>query len=81
VGVTLYDETMTFVFFIAAAFFEIAGCFAFWSYFRNGRSVWALAFGTVALMPFAYALTRVDSGSPVRGAECCVLPCLAWRSE
>jgi drug/metabolite transporter superfamily protein YnfA len=27
---------MTLGFFVMAAFFEIAGCFAFWSYFRLG---------------------------------------------
>ena len=36
-----YDRhRMAFGFFVAAAFFEIAGCFAFWSYFRLGQSAW-----------------------------------------
>jgi small multidrug resistance family-3 protein len=52
---------MTFGFFIAAAFFEIAGCFAFWSYFRLGRPAWSLLLGLASLVLFAYALTRVDS--------------------
>jgi small multidrug resistance family-3 protein len=52
---------MTFVFFVAAAFFEIAGCFAFWSYFRLGRPAWMLGLGVVSLVLFAYALTRVDT--------------------
>lgn len=46
--------------FVVAAFFEIAGCFAFWSYVRQGRSPSVLALGVVALALFAYALTRVD---------------------
>jgi small multidrug resistance family-3 protein len=46
--------------FVVAAFFEIAGCFAFWSYVRQGRSPWVLALGIVSLALFAYALTRVD---------------------
>ena len=52
---------MTMAFFVAAAFFEIAGCFAFWSYFRLGRPVWTLGLGMLSLALFAYALTRVDA--------------------
>ena len=48
-------------FFVVAAFFEIAGCFAFWSYVRLGRSPWLLAAGMISLALFAYALTRVDA--------------------
>jgi len=48
-------------FFVAAAFFEIAGCFAFWSYFRPARPAWTLGLGVVSLVLFAYALTRVDA--------------------
>ena len=44
-----------------AAFFEIAGCFAFWSFFRLGRPVSTLALGVLSLVLFAYALTRVDA--------------------
>lgn len=51
---------MTLALFVAAAFLEIAGCFAFWSYFRLGRPVWALGLGVLSLVLFAYALTRVD---------------------
>ena len=51
---------MTPGFFAAAAFFEIAGCFAFWSYFRLGRPAWVLLLGVVSLVLFGYALTRVD---------------------
>ncbi|MFN2447186.1 MAG: YnfA family protein [Vicinamibacterales bacterium] len=51
----------TLSFFLLAAFFEIAGCFAFWSYFRVGRPAWTLVAGTVSLLLFAYALTRVDT--------------------
>lgn len=52
---------MTFAFFAAAAFLEIAGCFAFWSVFRLGKPAWMLAAGVVALVGFAVALTRVDA--------------------
>ena len=47
--------------FTLAAFCEIAGCFAVWSYFRLGRPGWVMAPGLVSLFVFAYALTRVDA--------------------
>ena len=53
---------MTFAFFAAAAFFEIAGCFAFWSFFRLGKPAWTLGAGVVLLVLFASALARVDVG-------------------
>ena len=44
-----------------AAFAEIAGCFAFWSWLRLSKSpLWSLP-GLLSLMTFAGALTRVDS--------------------
>lgn len=44
-----------------AALAEIAGCFAFWSWLRLGRSALWLVPGLLALMLFAWALTRVDA--------------------
>jgi small multidrug resistance family-3 protein len=52
---------MTVTVFLVAAFLEIAGCFAFWTYFRLGRPAWTLGLGVVSLVLFAYALTRVDA--------------------
>jgi small multidrug resistance family-3 protein len=47
--------------FVLAAFFEIAGCFAFWAWIRGGAApVWAVV-GTASLVAFALTLTRVDS--------------------
>jgi small multidrug resistance family-3 protein len=43
--------------FLAAAFFEIAGCFAFWAWLRLGKSIWWLAPGAIALFIFAWLLT------------------------
>ncbi len=43
-----------------SAFFEILGCYSFWSYFRLDKSHWFLALGFVSLMGFAYLLTRVN---------------------
>jgi len=47
--------------FAAAAFFEIAGCFAFWAWLRRGSSVGVVLVGVVSLIAFAVTLTRVDS--------------------
>ena len=52
---------MTLTTFAIAAFFEIAGCFAFWGYVRLGRPAWTLALGVLALMLFALTLTRVET--------------------
>jgi small multidrug resistance family-3 protein len=47
--------------FIVAAACEIAGCYATWMCIRLGRSPWWLAPGTVSLIVFALALTRVEA--------------------
>ena len=47
--------------FVLAAFFEIAGCFAFWAWLRKGASPIVLVLGVLSLIAFALALTRVDS--------------------
>ena len=47
--------------FLAAALFEIGGCFAFWHWMRKGGSAaWAIV-GMVSLAAFALALARVDA--------------------
>lgn len=48
-------------YFIAAAFAEIAGCFAFWSWVRLGKSAAWLLPGMASLALFAWLLTRVDA--------------------
>jgi len=45
----------------AAAFAEIAGCFAFWAWLRLDRSVLWLIPGVAALIVFAWALTQIDA--------------------
>ncbi|HRK65158.1 MAG TPA: YnfA family protein [Terricaulis sp.] len=45
--------------YIAAAFAEIAGCFAFWAWARLGKSPLWLAPGVLALVAFAWLLTLV----------------------
>lgn len=44
-----------------AALAEIAGCFAFWSWLRLGRSIVWLAPGVAALVSFAVLLTFVPA--------------------
>jgi len=48
-------------FFAAAALLEIAGCFAFWSWLRDGRSGWLAVPGAACLVLFAVCLTRIDA--------------------
>jgi small multidrug resistance family-3 protein len=52
--------------FIVAAFAEIAGCFAFWLWLRQDKSVWWLLPGVFSLILFAYALTFVQSNAAGR---------------
>ena len=52
--------------YVGAAFAEIAGCFAFWSWLRLGKSVLWLVPGLAALAAFAWLLTLVDSAAAGR---------------
>lgn len=52
---------MNWVYFSGAAILEIAGCFAFWAWLREGRSPLWLAPGLAALAGFAFLLTRIDA--------------------
>jgi small multidrug resistance family-3 protein len=47
--------------YVLAALFEIAGCFAFWAWLRMGRTPGWAAAGLVSLALFATCLTRVDA--------------------
>jgi small multidrug resistance family-3 protein len=47
--------------FVAAAVFEIAGCYAFWAWFRLGKNVLWIIPGIASLMLFAFVLTRVEA--------------------
>ncbi len=47
--------------FAIAAFFEIAGCFAFWMWLRRGGSLLLATLGVISLTLFALTLTRVDT--------------------
>src|SRR6266404_5502384 len=51
----------TFLAYAASAVAEIAGCFAFWSWLRLGKSpLWVIP-GLLSLALFAYFLTLVDT--------------------
>lgn len=47
--------------FALAALAEIAGCFAFWAWARLGKSALWLGPGVLALVLFAWVLTRAES--------------------
>ena len=47
--------------FSAAALAEIAGCFAFWAWWRLDKSILWLFPGIAALALFGWLLTQVDS--------------------
>jgi small multidrug resistance family-3 protein len=47
--------------FAGAAVMEIAGCFAFWRWLRDGRSPLVALAGVLSLIGFAVMLTRVDA--------------------
>jgi len=48
--------------YIAAAFAEIGGCFAFWAWLRLGKTPLWLGPGLASLVLFAWLLTRIDAG-------------------
>lgn len=53
--------TSNLAFFAAAAFFEIAGCFAFWLWARRGAGFAVVVLGVASLIAFAFSLTRIES--------------------
>ena len=52
--------------YVGAALAEIAGCFSFWMWLREGKPIWWLAPGMVSLALFAWLLTLVDSAAAGR---------------
>jgi len=52
--------------YIGAAIAEIAGCFAFWSWLRMGRTIWWLVPGVASLCVFAWLLTLVPTDTAGR---------------
>ncbi len=58
--------TKTALVYVAAALAEICGCFSFWIWIREGRTVWLLAPGFASLALFAWLLTQVDTSAAGR---------------
>jgi small multidrug resistance family-3 protein len=52
--------------YVAAALAEIAGCFSFWAWLREGRSVYWIAPGIASLILFAWLLTLVPTAAAGR---------------
>ncbi|WP_122048928.1 YnfA family protein [Asaia bogorensis] len=57
---------LTLLYYLAAGFAEIGGCFAFWGWARLGKPIWWLLPGMLSLAFFALILTRIDSDSAGR---------------
>ena len=47
--------------FFLAALFEIAGCYGFWMWLRQGKSAWWALPAVVSLVLFALLLTKVEA--------------------
>lgn len=52
---------LNYLWFFLAALFEIAGCFAFWMWLRQGKSAWWIVPALLSLTLFAGLLTRVEA--------------------
>jgi small multidrug resistance family-3 protein len=57
---------MTYAIYIAAALAEIAGCFAFWAWWRLDKATLWLVPGVASLILFAWLLSLVDSDAAGR---------------
>ena len=58
--------TKTAFVYVGAAIAEIAGCFGFWLWLREGKSVWLLPAALISLAAFAWLLTLVEANSAGR---------------
>lgn len=52
----------SFGWYILAALFEIAGCYALWMWLRLDRSAWWILPAAISLVVFGLLLTRIDVG-------------------
>jgi small multidrug resistance family-3 protein len=60
------EQFMTYAIFVAAALAEIAGCFAFWAWWRLDKPVLWLVPGMISLALFAWLLSLADSAAAGR---------------
>ena len=51
----------SYVFYVLAAYAEIAGCYSFWIWLRLHKPAWMILPGLVSLAVFAYFLTKIES--------------------
>lgn len=78
---------MTLPVFVAAALAEIAGCFAFWAWWRLDKSALWLVPGVGSLMLFAWLLTFADTSAAGRayaaygGIYITASLCWLWLAE
>lgn len=78
---------MTLLIYIAAALAEITGCFAFWAWARLGKPALWLAPGALALVLFAFLLTRTEvdaagrANAPYGGVYIIASPSWLWLIE
>lgn len=52
---------LNYLWFLLAALFEIAGCYAFYLWLRLGKSAWWVLAGLASLSLFGLLLTRVEA--------------------
>ena len=68
--------------YVVAALGEIGGCYAFWAWQRLQRPAWIVVPGIVALLVFAWALTKVEASHAGRAyaayAAVYLVGALAW---
>ena len=60
-GASAQQALCAFAIYAAAAIAEIAGCFAFWAWARNGASALWLVPGILSLAAFAWLLTQTPA--------------------
>lgn len=78
---------MTYAIYAAAALAEIAGCFAFWAWWRLDKSPLWLMPGLVSLVAFAWLLTLVEANAAGRayaaygGIYIAASLCWLWLAE
>lgn len=52
---------LNYVWFLLAALFEIAGCYGFWMWLRQGKSAWWALPAILSLVLFALLLTKIEA--------------------
>ncbi|KQY51187.1 YnfA family protein [Lysobacter sp. Root494] len=58
--------TKTALVYIGAAMAEIAGCYGFWLWLREGKSAWIVPGALLSLIAFAWLLTLVEANAAGR---------------